>query len=85
MKSGKEIEIVNLWREWKKAWDDIYENSTMSAQTLRDNAAIFHKDNSSLKLIIVRDRTNVEPEGIIWEIAERKGLNRNEKRVEKKN
>ena len=30
----------------KEAWDDIYGNSTMSDQTLRDNAARFRKDNS---------------------------------------
>ena len=39
----------------KEAWDDIYENSTISAQTLRDNAARFRKDNSLLNLITVRD------------------------------
>ena len=32
----------------KEAWDDIYQISTMSAQTLRDNAAKFCKYNSSL-------------------------------------
>ena len=29
----------------KEAWNDIYENSTMSAQTLRDDAAKFRKTN----------------------------------------
>ena len=29
----------------KEAWDDINENSIMSAQTLIDNAARFRKDN----------------------------------------
>ena len=48
----------------KEAWDDIYENSTISAQTLRDNAARFRKDNSLLNLITVRDGNNVEPEAI---------------------
>ena len=48
----------------KEAWDDIYENSTISAQTLRDNAARFRKDNSLLNLITVRDGNDVEPEEI---------------------
>ena len=48
----------------KEAWDDIYENSTISAQTLRDNAARFRKDHSLLNLITVRDRNDVEPETI---------------------
>ena len=34
----------------------------MSAQTLRDDATRFRKDNSLLNLITVRDRNNVEPE-----------------------
>ena len=42
-------------------WDYIYENSTVSAQTLRDNAARFRKDNSLLNLITVRDGNDVEP------------------------
>ena len=36
----------------------------MSAQTLRDNATRFRKDNSLLNLMTVRDRNNVEPEPI---------------------
>ena len=40
------------------------ENSTISAQTLRDNAARFRKDNSLLNLITVRDGNDVEPEAI---------------------
>ena len=48
----------------KEAWDDIYENSTISAQTLRDNAARFRKDNLLLNLMTVRDGNNVEPEAI---------------------
>ena len=36
----------------------------MSAQTLRDNATRFRKDNSLLKFITVRDRNNVEPQPI---------------------
>ena len=36
----------------------------MSAQTLRDDATRFRKDNSLLNLITVRDRNNVEPEPI---------------------
>ena len=48
----------------KEAWDDIYENSTISAKTLRDNAARFRKDNSLLNLITARDGNDVEPEAI---------------------
>ena len=36
----------------------------MSAQTLRDDATRFRKDNSLLNLITVRDRNNVEPEPV---------------------
>ena len=42
----------------------IYLNSIVSAQTLRDNAARFRKDNSFLNLITARDRNDVEPEAI---------------------
>ena len=48
-------------KRMKEAWDDIYENSTISAQTLRDNAARFRKDNSLLNLIKVRYGNDVEP------------------------
>ena len=51
-------------KRMKKTWDDLYENSTMSAQILRDNAARFCKDNSLLKFIKVRDGNDVEPEAI---------------------
>ena len=51
-------------KRMKEAWDDIYENSIMSAQTLRDNAARFRKDNSLLNLIEVRDGNDVEAEAI---------------------
>ena len=48
----------------KKAWDDVYQISTMSAQTLRDNAAKFCKYNSSLKFIKVRYGNDVKPKVI---------------------
>ena len=48
----------------KEAWDDIYDNSTISAQILRDNAARFRKDSSLLSLITVKDGNDVEPEAI---------------------
>ena len=48
----------------KEAWDKIYENSTMSAQILRDNTARFHEDNWLLNLIKVRDGNDVEPDAI---------------------
>ena len=47
-------------KRMKEALDEIYENSTMSAQTLRENATRFRKDNSLLNLIKVRDGKNVE-------------------------
>ena len=50
-------------KRMKEAWDDIYENSTLSARTLRNNAARFRKDNSLLNLITVRDRNDVETRG----------------------
>ena len=51
-------------KRMKEAWDDIHKNSIMSAQTLRDNAARFRKDNSLLNPIEVRDGNDVEPEAI---------------------
>ena len=48
----------------KKPCDDIFENSIISAQTLRYNAARFRKDNSLLSLKTVRDGNDVEPEAI---------------------
>ena len=51
-------------KKGKEAWDDIYQNSTMSDQTLRDNKAKFCKDNLSLNPIKVHDRNDVEPEAI---------------------
>ena len=51
-------------KRMKEAWDDIYESSTMSAQTLRDNVARFRKDNSLLNLIELRNGNDVEPEAI---------------------
>ena len=48
----------------KEAWDDIYENSTMSDQTLRGNAARFRKDNSLLILLKVNDGNDVETKAI---------------------
>ena len=49
----------------KEAWDDTYENSTISAQTLRNNAVRFRKDNSLLNLITVRHGHDLEPEAIV--------------------
>ena len=51
-------------KRMKEAWDDIYENSIMSTQTLRDNAARFRKHNSFPSLMEVRYRNDVEPEAI---------------------
>ena len=57
-------------KRMKEAWDNIYENSTITAQTLRDNAARFRKDNSLLNLITVRDGNDVEPEAIDIRVTE---------------
>ena len=51
-------------KRMKETSDDTYENSTMTAQTLRDNTAKFCKDNSLLNLITVRDGNDVETEEI---------------------
>ena len=48
----------------KKAWDSIYENSTMSAKALRDNAVCFRKDYSLLNLMKIGDVNDVKPEAI---------------------
>ena len=47
-----------------KVWDDIYENSTMSAQTLRDNPDRLHTDTPLLELAKVRDGNDAGPEVI---------------------
>ena len=49
-------------RRMKEAWDVIYDDMPISAQTLRDNAARFQKDKALLNLLEVRDGTDVEPE-----------------------
>ena len=51
-------------KKMKEAWDDIYENSTMSDQTLRGNSARFRKDNSLLILLKVKDGNDVETKAI---------------------
>ena len=48
----------------KQVWDDIYENSTMSAQTLRDNPDRLQTDTSLLELAKVRDGNDAGPEVI---------------------
>ena len=51
-------------RRMKEAWDTIYDDMLISAQTLRDNAARFQKDKALLNLLEVRDRADVDPEPI---------------------
>ena len=41
-------------KRMKEVWDDTYKNSTMSAQTLRDNAARFCKYKLLLSLLNLR-------------------------------
>ena len=48
-------------KRMKEAWDTIYDDIPMSAQTLRDNAAKFQKDKALLNLLEVRDGEDVEP------------------------
>ena len=71
----------------KEVWNDIYENSTMSAQTLRDNAAKFRKDKSLLSLIEVRDGNDVEPKVMqmkaIAPVRDEENFKENEDNVEK--
>ena len=73
-------------KRMKEAWDDIYENSTISAQTLRDSAARFRKDNSLFNLITVRDGNDVEPEAIdiraIEPVRRQKNVEENENEEE---
>ena len=51
-------------KRMKEAWDAMYENSQITAQTLRDNAIRFRKDNSLLNLIEVRNEEDVLPDEI---------------------
>ena len=52
-------------KRMKEAWDGIYKNSIMSAQTLRYNTARFRKGNSLINLILLaRDGNDLEPEAI---------------------
>ena len=48
-------QVRGFMKQMKEAWDAIYENSMMSAQTLRHNAARFQKDKSLLNLIEMRE------------------------------
>ena len=57
-------------KRMEEARGDIYENSTMSAQTLRHNTARFHKDSSLLNLVKVRDGNDVEAEEIQIRVVE---------------
>ena len=52
-------------KRMKEAWDGIYKNSIMIAQTLRYNAVRFRKGNSLINLILLaRDGNELEPEAI---------------------
>ena len=69
-------------KSMKEAWDTIYGDKPMSAQTLRDKAARFRKDKSLLNLIQVRDGNDVEPEVIQMRVIEpariKENVNKNE-------
>ena len=57
-------------KRMKEAWYDMYGESSMTAQTLRDNAARFRKDRLLLNLIEVRNGNDVEPDSIQTEDVE---------------
>ena len=69
-------------KRMKEAWNAIYENSPMSAQTLRDNAARFRKDKSLINLIEVREGDDVEPEEIEIRVVEQARIEVNAERNE---
>ena len=60
----EKTQSCGFMKRMEETWGDIYENSTMSAQTLRHNTARFHKDSSLLNLIKVRDGNDVKAEAI---------------------
>ena len=49
-------------KRMKEAWNDIYQNSAMSVQILRDNAARFRKGQLLLNFTKLRDGNDLEPE-----------------------
>ena len=71
-------------KKMKEARDDIYKNLTMSAQTLRDNAARFCKDNSLFNFIEVRGGNNVELKAIHIKATEPVRRQERSRRMKKK-
>ena len=74
-------------KRMKEAWDGIYKNSIMSAQTLRYNAVRFRKGNSLINLILLaRDGNELEPEAIdiraIEPVISQKNVENNENNEE---
>ena len=53
-----------IMKKMKEKWDNIYESWAVKVQTLIDNARRSRKDNKLLKLTIVRDGSDIEPEAI---------------------
>ena len=51
-----------IMKRMKEAWNDIYQNSAMSVQILRDNAARFRKSQLLLNFTKLRDGNDLEPE-----------------------
>ena len=51
-----------IMKRMKEAWNDIYQNSAMSVQILRDNAARFRKGQLLLNFTKLRDGNDLEPE-----------------------
>ena len=50
-----------IMKRMKEAWNDIYQNSAMSVQILRDNAARFRKGQLLLNFTKLRDGNDLEP------------------------
>ena len=53
-------------KRMKEAWNDIYQNSAMSVQILRDNAARFRKGQLLLNFTKLRDGNDLEPVDAVY-------------------
>ena len=75
-----------IMKRMKEAWNDIYQNSAMSVQILRDNAARFRKGQLLLNFTKLRDGNDLEPEvtqiGVIEQVRIKEIINGNENNEE---
>ena len=55
-----------IMKRMKEAWNDIYQNSAMSVQILRDNAARFRKGQLLLNFTKLRDGNDLEPVDAVY-------------------